>query len=367
MAPVLSLTQLQYTTAGLLATPSHRQDGRDLLSFRPLQIATSSTSQQAVGSAQCSLAGTRSSVVISAEVVQDDDARSSSSFINCSVDVDDCVAPSMNLNTLLITLQRALVNALRSTFDQEQLVILRSAEHPHQVTRAWRLHVDALVHDVSGGNVADCLVACTYAALRDVRLPKTRAIGFDVASLSNVSDPARTDIFDVRGSRTRTDKTTSKHSTIASDQSGQPDKAGVDFEILDVGGHGSESLHEAKSFPVGVTINILADGKSLMLDASQTEEACLPYARRLFVLCNPSNGQLAGTYMLTASLETGANQLGEERNAKTESLVGTSSYEAVRHAVEAGQRYAKELHDVIEAQIDGATQQIDDVQMTKAK
>lgn len=264
MAPSLSLTQVNYTAAGLVASPPNRLDGRDLLAFRPLQIATG-ISGQAAGSAQCTLGGTRCLVVISAEVVQDDEAQSG--LIECSVDVDPSVPLSANLSALLLTLQKSLGHALTSSaIRPAQLVILRSASPPHRPTRAWKLTMDVSLQDVSGGNVADTTFAAAYAALADVRLPRTRAIGFDVAGLQGERQTEgqghqNMDIFDVRGSLSRTRGGLKGAGVKAGadatvEEASDDGKIGVDFEIQDVW-DGAVKLEGADSFPIGVTVNVV--------------------------------------------------------------------------------------------------------------
>ncbi|MCO5565637.1 hypothetical protein L7F22_019311 [Adiantum nelumboides] len=369
MAPTLSLTQLSYTTAGLLSKPIDRLDGRDLLAFRPLKIVTG-VADQAAGSANCTLGdNTRCSVVISSEVVQDN-SEIESGLVQSFIDVHPAIPSSANLSALLVSLQKLLdqlFNSNASAFDTSQLIILRNPKAPHKPTRAWKLIIDVTLLDVSGGNVADVVFATIYAALQDVQLPKTRAIGFDIQSMqaaqaNSGQGSEKVDIFDVRGSLTRTRgagiPSSDATRTVESDDSSfeldaeQRAKVGVDFEIKDIY-DGSNPLKGTRGFPIAITINILPNG--ILLDATQTEEACIPYTRRILILCDALTGNVLGTQMLTASFETGSSRLGEEKTngpiASQQAILGTCDFATIKNAIKQGQIYARALHSAIEAQI----------------
>lgn len=379
MAPTLSLTQLSYTSSGLLSTPADRLDGRDLLAFRPLKIVTG-VADQAAGSANCTLGdNTRCSVVISSEVVQET-GEIESGLIQSYIDIHPAIPSSANLSALLVSLQKTLnqlFNPNASAIDTSQLIILRNPKAPHRPTRAWRLIIDITLLDVSGGNVADVVFATIYAALQDVQLPKTRAIGFDIQSMqaaqaSNGQGQQKVDIFDVRGSLTRTRGAgiPSSDATRSSQIDDSPlldaeqkAKVGVDFEIKDIH-DGSNRLKGTRAFPIAITINILPNG--ILLDATQTEEACIPYTRRVLILCDALSGDVLGTQMLTASFETGSSRLGEERtkggvSTAEQSILGTCDFATIKNAIKQGQTYAKGLHSAIEAQIGSKGE--DDTQM----
>lgn len=368
MAPTLSLTQVSFTSAGLISNPINRLDGRDSLQYRPLKILTG-IADQAAGSASCILGNdTRCSVVISSEIVQNDEIQDG--LFQPSIDFHPSIPSSANLSSLLINLQKLvhqIFNSNSNTIDSSQLIILRNPKSPHKPTRAWKLYIDITFLDVSGGNIADVMFATIYAALQDVQLPKTRAIGFDVRSMqetkgSNDQEYQKVDIFDVRGSLTRTrgvgipssegiQKDTRQKETIELDTE-QKARIGVDFEVID-SNEGSICLKGIRSFPVAITVNVLPNG--ILLDATQTEEACIPFTRRILVVCDATTGNILATQMLTASFETGSSRLGEERTKDDsqidQSILGTCDFTTIKTAIKTGHTFAKALHSAIETQI----------------
>ena len=106
------------------------------------------------------------------------------------------------------------------------------------------------------------MYAAVWAALNNVRLPQTRAIGFDTDLLSNRQNQGNLDSFDIKGTRTgsrgvqgKGPKTNGALSS-AGNGSAVPDKTGVDFEMADVWDSGAP-INGADDFPVAVTVNLV--------------------------------------------------------------------------------------------------------------
>jgi hypothetical protein len=71
-----------------------------------------------------------------------------------------------------------------------------------------------------------------------------------------------------------------------------------------------------------------------MLDATLTEETCIPTSRRLLVLCSPSSEKVIGTQMLPSTLEIGTNGSEEATTNKSRPITGTADYVSVRKAMQ---------------------------------
>lgn len=145
--------------------------------------------------------------------------------------------------------------------------MLRSASAPFQPTRAWLLHLDVTFANIQGGNLADVMFAAVWAALNSVRLPRTRAIGFDTDLLNNRHIEGNLDLFDMKGNLAKTRRIapvigSKKNAVAASDQNlatmspSIKEKAGVDFEVMDVYDSGNP-IQGSDDFPLAVTVNMV--------------------------------------------------------------------------------------------------------------
>ena len=172
-----------------------------------------------------------------------------------------------NLASLLLTLQKTLASSLSScAIPRDQFVVLRSASPPFQPTKAWSLHLDVTFTNIQGGNLADVMFAAVWAALNSVRLPRTRAIGFDTDLLNNRQTEGNLDSFDIKGSLAKTRGVAiGKGNKKAAASSGQilattdpsiKEKTGVDFEVMDVYDSGIP-IEGSKDFPLAVTVNLV--------------------------------------------------------------------------------------------------------------
>jgi len=152
----------------------------------------------------------------------------------------------------------------------DQFIVLRSPTSPHQPTKAWSLHLDVTFTNIQGGNLADVMFAAVWAALNNVRLPKTRAIGFDTDLLNNRQTEGNLDSFDIKGSlaKTRGVASNAQKAAVATSTSENQqhyaaldpsikEKTGVDFEVLDVWDSGVQIIG-CDDFPVAVTVNMVS-------------------------------------------------------------------------------------------------------------
>lgn len=182
-------------------------------------------------------------------------------------DSPSSIPQGSNSSSLLLTLEKTLASTLLYTdIPSEQFVILRSSTPPFQPTKAWSLHFDVSFTDIQGGNLADVMFAAVWAALNNIRLPRTRAIGFNTDLLKqNRQTEGNLDSFDIKGSLARYRSTGSqggaKPSINSSEESAQLDasikeKTGIDFELLDVWDSGTQ-IKGCLDFPVAVTVNLV--------------------------------------------------------------------------------------------------------------
>jgi hypothetical protein len=115
------------------------------------------------------------------------------------------------------------------------------------------------------------MFAAVWAALNNVRLPRTRAIGFDTDLLNNNRQTVgNLDSFDIKGSLAKTrgatglptsKKTGGAGGPIANDDEGVDpsvkDRMGIDFEVMDVWDSGVH-LTGSHDFPVAITVNMVS-------------------------------------------------------------------------------------------------------------
>lgn len=176
-----------------------------------------------------------------------------------------------NMTSLLLTLQKTLSSALNSSaIPQEQFVVLRSPLPPFQPTKSWSIHLDVTFANIQGGNLADVMFAAAWAALNSIRLPRTRAIGFDTDLLNNNrQSEGNLDSFDIKGTlaKTRGAASGADNKNVPTSLSERDvanldplikSKTGVDFEVMDLWDGGS-SIQGSRDFPVAVTVNLVSD------------------------------------------------------------------------------------------------------------
>jgi exosome complex component RRP42 len=148
-------------------------------------------------------------------------------------------------------------------------------------SKAWLLHLDLLVLS-DQGNIIDALFLAAHAALRDTRVPRTRAISF------------------------RTDKENVENSSGLDTR--QVTRA-TDFEVPDYWDEG-ELLDARGCWPIAVTLNVV-DSSHFFLDASVGEETAVP-VRLLLVISYHQSGTIEGSLQamrLFGPAELGTTQI----------------------------------------------------------
>lgn len=168
MAALISPSERHYIEQGV--QQDCRADGRGRLDYRHIVLETGLLSQ-ASGSARCRLGDSDVLVGVKVEIGDIDIDQPDVGRIICNVECSPSAsqqfegrgADDLN-NTLTLALDR-LLNGPQSGIDLASLCII-----PHR--QCWIIYVDAMVMDAAG-NLLDCIVMTTRAALYDTRIPKT--------------------------------------------------------------------------------------------------------------------------------------------------------------------------------------------------
>ncbi|KAI8139358.1 ribosomal protein S5 domain 2-type protein [Fennellomyces sp. T-0311] len=167
-APLISPAEKVYITQGVES--DCRADGRGRLEYRHLVLESGLLSQTS-GSARGRLGDSDVLVGVKVEIGEIEHGQPNQGRVVCNVECSPSAsqqfegrgADEIN-NTLTLALER-FVTGPQSGLDLAKLCII-----PGQ--QCWVIYVDAMVMDCAG-NLLDCIVMTTRAALFDTRIPKT--------------------------------------------------------------------------------------------------------------------------------------------------------------------------------------------------
>ena len=107
--------------------------------------------------------------------------------------------------------------------------------------KRWHVHVEAVVI-CDAGNLLDCLVVASRAALWDLRIPRTRPLRYESQTKEDTTDMEMDEgRLDALGSAVKGAK--------------KPQHA-IDFELEDYWDDG-QPLHDREALPVCVTLNVV--------------------------------------------------------------------------------------------------------------
>ncbi|KAH9814186.1 ribosomal protein S5 domain 2-type protein [Melampsora americana] len=271
----LSKTEASYLSESIKPTTesetthSLRADGRPLLSFRPINIITN-VSAQANGSARCQLSTSSSSILTDVMVgckleVDERDFSSIGAKVECTVD-----CPPATLNALASdpsSLYTIYLNSIFSPLGSSKQLKISS-------TQTWALYIDVIVLSASAGNLMDVMCLAVRAALNDLKIPKTRELGYQIQK------PTRPTIdgmeIDVSADKSGGMEDVGIKSFLKSRKPLVAGKHGpgggkaIDFELQDTDGNLGDRLINKDDIPVVITVNVLGD--QLFLDATLEEE-----------------------------------------------------------------------------------------------
>ncbi|KAI7898525.1 ribosomal protein S5 domain 2-type protein [Cokeromyces recurvatus] len=172
--PLISPAEKSYIEQGV--EDDCRADGRARFEYRHI-VLESGLLSQASGSARCRLGDSDVLVGVKVEIGEVDPTRPNQGRLVCNVECSPSAsqqfegrgADEIN-NTLTLALDRVF-SGPQSGLDLESLCII-----PNQ--QCWIIYIDAMVMDAAG-NLLDCIVMTTRAALHNTRIPKTQLIDLE--------------------------------------------------------------------------------------------------------------------------------------------------------------------------------------------
>ncbi|KAJ8521326.1 hypothetical protein ONZ45_g1972 [Pleurotus djamor] len=265
MAVLLSKSEKSFIQSGILQTPVHRADGRNLHDFRIVALETG-VAPVSNGSARLTIGrqphgggGTEILAATKLEVEDVEDGGLDGGRFVCTVTCSPAAYPHLSSGALE-DLQYDMTTILNQILSHPSL-------HPPNLgiikgRKSWLLNLDLLVLS-DAGNVFDALFMAAKAALWDTTVPRTKSIEYKPSQRKNLS-PEKMDV----------DEDTSPSGL---DTRHVPKAA--DFELHDYWDEGEE-LGERDSWPISITLNLVPPVS--FLDASSQEEAATT-ARLLLV------------------------------------------------------------------------------------
>ncbi|CAO3598585.1 unnamed protein product [Absidia cylindrospora] len=167
-APLISPAEKSYIEQGV--EQNCRADGRGRLEYRHIVLELGLLSQ-ASGSARCRLGDSDVLVGIKVEIGDVDQENPNVGRVVCNVECSPSASQQFegrgaeDMNNVLTLALDWLYNGPQCGFDLEKLCII-----PGQ--QCWVIYIDAMVMDCAG-NLLDCIVMTTRAALYNTRIPKT--------------------------------------------------------------------------------------------------------------------------------------------------------------------------------------------------
>ncbi|KAG6337179.1 hypothetical protein ID866_1893 [Astraeus odoratus] len=279
----LSKAEISYIRSSLLLDPPLRADGRSPEDFRLIALETG-VAPLANGSARisigrsgsgrggetdCTGSGTEVVAAVKLEVDGTGEEEEGGKVI-CNVACSPAAYPSLS-PTALDDLQSDLTTLLGSVLSHPSLRPPNLVIVPGK--KAWALRLDAIVF-ADAGNVVDCLMMASRAALWDTHVPRTRGVEYRVPG----KESARQTVDDVSMDVDQGGK------GAAQSLLGTREENGVaDFELTDYWDEG-EVLEGRESWPVCVTLNMLPGMH--FLDATPQEETAVPLRMHVISLHN---------------------------------------------------------------------------------
>ncbi|CEH12146.1 EXOSOME COMPLEX EXONUCLEASE (RIBOSOMAL RNA PROCESSING PROTEIN) [Ceraceosorus bombacis] len=345
---------------------SSRPNARPLDSARPLEISCG-LNPNAAGSAEVARDGTRASVVIGAEVREEGEGG-----WEVACDISSSVAN--------------IYPQLASTFETLLASALPAAPYLTSpgLGPQWYLTLDARLLSADGGNALDCLLAASWAAVNDVRLPQTRRIGAASSRVAGKGVPSSGEHQNL--ARSLADQAREgeglgkaglsglKGFVSGADRSTGGPSGAKDFELVE----GTDMvLAGAPHMGVAVTLALLPRGLHL-LDPNLQEEIALPPHLRLCVIASPSEADPKKPVIWSARLlsdppgsEVGASgrdaaagaapapagnnvagAAADESRELLEEAWGAPDLSRVRGGIKLAALYALQLHEAMQAQVE---------------
>ncbi|KAG8215822.1 ribosomal protein S5 domain 2-type protein [Butyriboletus roseoflavus] len=291
----LSKAEKSYIQTSLLSDPPLRLDGRSLQDYRLIALETGVV-PLANGSAKVCIGrpgrsgyvqeaggvggGTEVVVGVKLEVAGAGE-EGGGGTVTCTVSCSPAAYPSLSSNTL-DDLQSDLTILMESVLSHPSLRPSNLVIVPGK--KAWAAKLDAVVF-ADRGNIVDCLMLASRAALWDTKVPRTKGVEYRAPRRHTTQGDAGMDVdFDGQ----------------AEERSGFEREGlsrATDFELTDYWNEG-EILSGRESWPVCVTLNVLSNVH--FLDATLQEEASV--SLRMYVMyAFPRGKPILQTFRLVGS------------------------------------------------------------------
>ncbi|KAJ6463966.1 ribosomal protein S5 domain 2-type protein [Mycena sanguinolenta] len=327
-----SKAEISYIQTGLLSNPPLRADGRGLHDFRAIALETG-VAPLANGSAHLTIgknphdSGGGTEILAAAKLeVETVDGLSegvNGGRIVCTVSCSPSAYPHLSASAL-DDLQHDMSALLHQTLAHPSL-------HPPNLgiiagKKSWLLNLDCVVL-ADAGNTYDALFMAARAALRDCKVPRTRAVEYKASAAPSAKalESGEMDVDD---------------GDADAQQSGFDTRSiarAVDFELPDYWDEG-EALGGSDKWPVCVTLNISSSAPRSSsatcvhyLDAILQEEAATPL-RLLLVFSFPP----ASSPNLQAMRILGSGELESSQ---------------IREFVASGEKYAQKMWTALNAKL----------------
>ncbi|CAD6899344.1 unnamed protein product [Tilletia controversa] len=365
--PPLSTAERTLVLSALLnSDPPHRAHARPPLAFRPIQLETD-VLPSAHGSARLiwgvggaggggfdTEAVTEVLVGVSVEVKKVD-AREPP--VVCSVEVDPALQHSLSAPYSTESISSSLTTLLSSALsptstsedddDEEGIIFPLSQRTVIPDQSHWHFYIDATILSLSAGNLVDATFAAVFAALSDVRIPRTRQVRFRAEGGAVAAGEGE-------GERQKGDE-------LGMIKQKRVDRA-VDFELLqDDTGFGGDRLRNWEAIPVCVTVSLLPH--TVLLDADATESLVVP--SQIHVIAS-STGHIYSIHFAGPGgfWESSSSSAGAHKASGGSLPIGTfdpnesiqrgmgSRFEAVKNAIKVGVNSASALATVLCKQIE---------------
>lgn len=281
MSATLSLAQSSFLLSSLVAPTPHRDDGRSLDAYRPIElhppieagyahIQLGSTSVTA--HASCQAVRSTTSIDQSSEDDNDDGANDDegsgegAGLWNVNISTASNVVPPVSnggnssktgcveLDAQLDHLTHLIKRHLTSVVPVEQFLILKNSSHAMATTHAeklrgatyWAVHVDITIESMAGGNLYDTIWASTVASLYRLRIPRTREIAY-------IPPGATEDVAAVEELGIKSLKGQGKQK-----QQQQTQGKAIDFELVDGNEEGGELVKGRELLGAGITVGLVS-------------------------------------------------------------------------------------------------------------
>ncbi|KAF9220578.1 ribosomal protein S5 domain 2-like protein [Gyrodon lividus] len=325
----LSKAETAYIQSSLQCDPPLRLDGRSPEDYRVIALETgvaplangsarvcTGRSGRAGDAEEAGGAGGGTEVVVGVKLEVDAvGEEEDGGKLVCAVSCSPAAYPSLSSNAL-DDLQSDLTTALESVLSHPSLRPGNMSIVPGK--KAWVARLDAVVF-ADGGNIVDCLMLASRAALWDTKVPRTRSVEYRAPGKNGTGSKVQGEVVmdvDAPGEG-------EGRSVLETREVGRV----TDFELTDYWDEG-EVLDGRDAWPVCVTLNVLPSLH--FLDATLQEEASVPL-RMHVMYAFPGGKPVLQAFRLVGT--------------------GTSDMNQVKGLIKHAEKYARNIWTGLEAKL----------------